>query len=57
MQLIEPDKCDEWIWASYDQMREIETMQTGSLFLPIRNLMIQRPAICAAMKSGDNPGA
>ncbi|ROV99842.1 hypothetical protein VSDG_02993 [Cytospora chrysosperma] len=37
-QLLEPDKCQEWVWKTLD---EVKQFKTEDLFLPIQNLLKQ----------------
>ncbi|KAK7734001.1 hypothetical protein SLS53_007996 [Cytospora paraplurivora] len=39
-QLLEPDKCEGWVWKSLDDIQEIRVEE---LFLPISNLLKQSP--------------
>lgn len=53
VQLMEPDKCEGWEWYSFRQMRELNDSYPERLFLPLRNLLAQRPEVCAAMESDE----
>lgn len=33
---MEPDKCEEWVWKTFD---EIKQTRPEDLFLPIQNLL------------------
>lgn len=37
-QVMEPDKCEEWIWLSFEEIKE---MQPEKLFLPVQNILKQ----------------
>lgn len=37
---MEPDKCEEWVWLSF---AEIKRMKPDELFLPVQNLLKQFP--------------
>lgn len=53
-QVLEPDKCEEWEWASWEDLmtwvklqseaRE-DTVLEKKLFLPLLNLVLQRPEV------------
>lgn len=51
LQLMEPDKCEGWSWHSFREMREMNEATDPKPFLPLRNLMVQRPAVCAALEN------
>ncbi|ROW04875.1 hypothetical protein VMCG_04768 [Cytospora schulzeri] len=37
-QLLEPDKCEEWVWKTLDEVKQYKSQE---LFLPIQNLLKQ----------------
>lgn len=39
-QLIEPDKCEGWVWLSFNDLKGFES---EDLFLPIQHLLKQSP--------------
>ncbi|KAF3764127.1 hypothetical protein M406DRAFT_259097 [Cryphonectria parasitica EP155] len=39
-QLLEPDKCEGWVWVHLDDLHQYKTEE---LFLPIQNLLKQSP--------------
>lgn len=36
MQLLEPEKCEGWVWKTFD---EIKQARQEDLFLPVSNLL------------------
>jgi len=36
IQLLEPEKCEEWVWKTLD---EIKQARSDELFLPIQHLL------------------
>ncbi|GBE84670.1 NUDIX hydrolase domain-like protein [Sparassis latifolia] len=45
-EIMEPDKCEEWEWASWEDVRSWEASgqdDERKLFQPIHNLFVQRP--------------
>ena len=36
---LEPHKCEEWIWVSYDEVYEISQTNPERLFEPMINLL------------------
>lgn len=51
---MEPDKCEGWSWHSFHQMREMSEFTDQRLFLPLRNLLVQRPAVCATLEEEEH---
>lgn len=39
-QLLEPDKCEGWVWKTLEEIKEV---QPEELFLPILSLLKQSP--------------
>lgn len=54
-QLMEPEKCEGWRWFSFGDMRDMDQTSNMDLFLPMKNLMAQRLAICEALEDGSTP--
>lgn len=54
--VLEPDKCEGWEWVSWDQLREWVRIDgevlERKLFLPLLNLMRQRPGVVPTLRSG-----
>lgn len=44
---MEPDKCKTWSWHSFVDLRRLDD---ALLFLPLKNLLAQRPGVCEAME-------
>lgn len=42
IQLLEPDKCEEWVWKTLD---EIQQEKPEDLFLPVQNLLKELPSL------------
>jgi hypothetical protein len=42
---MEPEKCDEWFWTTWEEMRASPLKDGSSLFLPITNLLRDYPKI------------
>ncbi|KAF2722234.1 hypothetical protein K431DRAFT_284184 [Polychaeton citri CBS 116435] len=49
-ELIEPDKCEGWTWTTFNDMNQKYGGQQ-SLFLPLLDLVKQRPDICQTLGS------
>lgn len=43
-ELTEPDKCEGWMWQSFEEMHAMEN--TAKLFQPLLDLAQQRPDVC-----------
>lgn len=39
---MEPDKCEEWVWYSFEEIKQLKPEQ---LFLPVQNLLKQLPEL------------
>ncbi|BGP30091.1 hypothetical protein JCM10296v2_001843 [Rhodotorula toruloides] len=42
-QVLEPEKCERWEWHTWVQLKELASDPHNRLFLPLRNLFLQRP--------------
>ncbi|BGP06058.1 Nudix hydrolase 1 [Rhodotorula toruloides] len=42
-QVLEPEKCERWEWHTWPQLKELASAPHNRLFLPLRNLFLQRP--------------
>ncbi|BGO89617.1 hypothetical protein NBRC10512_001532 [Rhodotorula toruloides] len=42
-QVLEPEKCERWEWHTWPQLKELASDPHNRLFLPLRNLFLQRP--------------
>ncbi|KAG8159775.1 hypothetical protein KVR01_010412 [Diaporthe batatas] len=40
-ELLEPEKCESWVWKTFDEIREA---RSDELFLPIQNLLKELPS-------------
>ncbi|KAK3717375.1 hypothetical protein LTR37_005764 [Vermiconidia calcicola] len=52
VQLLEPDKCEEWRWCSLREMIRMHDLESDRLFEPLSSLILQRPAVCTALLGG-----
>ncbi|GAA5911010.1 nucleotide triphosphate diphosphatase NUDT15 [Sporobolomyces salmoneus] len=45
--VMEPDKCESWQWTTWEGLKRIANDETerSKLFLPLRNLISQRPEV------------
>ncbi|EKG10293.1 hypothetical protein MPH_12573 [Macrophomina phaseolina MS6] len=56
-ELLEPEKCEEWRWISWDELRTwVEKSKAGQedaprLFLPLLDLFAQRPGLSPVQKA------
>ncbi|BGP13900.1 hypothetical protein JCM10213_002541 [Rhodosporidiobolus nylandii] len=44
-EVLEPDKCERWTWTSWENLKELADTPDNHLFLPLRNLILQRPEL------------
>ncbi|KPV75914.1 uncharacterized protein RHOBADRAFT_52926 [Rhodotorula graminis WP1] len=44
-EVLEPDKCERWEWCSWEHLKELALDPDTNLFLPLRNLILQRPEL------------
>ncbi|GAA5894207.1 hypothetical protein JCM8208_002377 [Rhodotorula glutinis] len=42
-EVLEPEKCERWEWHSWEHLRDLALDPGNNLFLPLRNLILQRP--------------
>lgn len=50
-QLMEPEKCDDWIWNTFQEMQAMSRDTDKPLFLPLESLVAQRPNVCAGLEN------
>ncbi|BGP37976.1 hypothetical protein JCM10449v2_001903 [Rhodotorula kratochvilovae] len=43
--VLEPEKCERWEWQSWEHLKELALDPGNNLFLPLRNLILQRPEL------------
>ncbi|GAA6056409.1 hypothetical protein JCM3770_000688 [Rhodotorula araucariae] len=44
-EVLEPEKCKRWEWLNWEHLKELALDPENSLFLPLRNLILQRPEL------------
>lgn len=54
-QVMEPEKCEGWSWISFAEMRQMADNSGSDLFLPLVNLLAQRPEICSELERKEVP--
>jgi 8-oxo-dGTP diphosphatase len=57
VQVLEPEKCECWVWKSWSDVRAVIAGKHGEtkVFLPILNLLQDYPGIEALMESAAAP--
>ncbi|GAA5830414.1 hypothetical protein JCM11251_001337 [Rhodosporidiobolus azoricus] len=43
--VLEPEKCERWEWTSWEKLKDLAQDPNNTLFLPLRNLFLQRPEL------------
>ncbi|KWU44965.1 hypothetical protein RHOSPDRAFT_29003 [Rhodotorula sp. JG-1b] len=44
-EVCEPEKCERWEWHSWHELKAFANEPSNQLFLPLRNLIKQRPEL------------
>ena len=47
---MEPNKCEGWRWGTLSGIEAFAIVDEEKLFLPIRNLLKQRPEVWAELR-------
>ncbi|GAA5848663.1 hypothetical protein JCM8547_004588 [Rhodosporidiobolus lusitaniae] len=55
-EVLEPEKCERWEWTSWEKLKALAADPDNTLFLPLRDLFLQRPDLDPRMAFRGNGG-